>query len=75
MPCDTEMVWYLSSEYPCSSLIFDNEICTGILLEYLDGEPLSQQYVLDENGETLPFAERVSRYSFSTGLHTFLTSF
>ncbi|KAF8598477.1 hypothetical protein BDV93DRAFT_337483 [Ceratobasidium sp. AG-I] len=30
-----------------------------MLLEQLDGEPISQQYVLNENGETLPFAERM----------------
>ncbi|KAF8598479.1 hypothetical protein BDV93DRAFT_609827 [Ceratobasidium sp. AG-I] len=53
--CPVTPKWYGTYQFTLPS----GEISVGILLEYFDGEPISQEYVLDKNGETLPFAERM----------------
>ncbi|KAF8598478.1 hypothetical protein BDV93DRAFT_547393 [Ceratobasidium sp. AG-I] len=53
--CPVTPRWYGTYQFTLPS----GEVSEGTLLEYLDGKQISREYILDENGGTLPFAERM----------------
>ncbi|KAF8601414.1 hypothetical protein BDV93DRAFT_558494 [Ceratobasidium sp. AG-I] len=53
--CPVTPKWFGTYQFTLPS----GEISVGTLLEYIDGEPLSDEYILNANGETRPFSERM----------------